>query len=624
MKLLTAIMSLLVAISVLTPTAARADVAKPAPYSGILKFEKFNDDFFVNGDGTFTETSSAQIKVLTDAGLQAANEVDVSYSEGLGSLEIISAYTLKKDGSRVDVPAENIQERAAVATGGPMYSDIKTRVIIFPDLEVGDSVGYSYKLTQTTAAFPGQFSMAEAFGKFVVYDDARISVSVPASLPVRVFASDVQGGRAADSDGRTKWAWTYKNSKIVLPESGAVSPMDYGPRVIVSTFKDYGAIAAAYELRAKPTAAVTDKIRKLADDLTRGVKGKRAQAKALYEWVARNINYAGNCIGVGSVVPHDAEMVLTNRLGDCKDHTTLLEALLAAKGIKSTPALVNAGTVFSLPEVPSVEVFNHVISYIPGLDVYADATSKYTPFGSLPPSESGKPVILTAAFDGIRHTPTMDYRDNVSHGKTVLTIHKDGSADGKSLNEEKGIFASGVRALLSMVQPNMEERGVRAALARAGYTGTGTLTKDDPKKPSATYTYGSKYHLNDAMNIPGPGAMRISPVFANAAPIASALGDLNMPERTLDFGCFGGISVEEYTYNLPHDVKITAMPRDMSLEKGNISYSSTYRLKGNVVTVVRKLVDRTPGGLCTPAEDRAERPAEREILKDLKAEIIYQ
>src|SRR5208337_2253610 len=135
---------------------------------------------------------------------------------------------------------------------------------------------------------------------------------------------------------RRNWLWSYRNKQIGMTETSSVSPYDYGPLIVASTFKDYGAVAAAYNARANPKAKVTDRIRKLADQVTLNVHTPREQAKALYEWVATSIEYAGNCVGIGSVVPHEADLVLANRMGDCKDHVTLLQALLAAKGIAST------------------------------------------------------------------------------------------------------------------------------------------------------------------------------------------------------------------------------------------------------------------------------------------------
>ncbi len=594
-------------------------------FEGFLKYEKNYSDYAVNADGTHTETHEVVIKVLTDAGVEYANQVEIGYSKSLNEVEILSAYTLKKDGRRIDVPASNIQERAAVSGGGPMYSDIKTRVIIFPDVAAGDKVGYSYKYIQKTALFPGQFSMVQAFTKFVVFDDVRVSVNVPAgTLKLRTFATGVKGGRIKDKNGRMRWVWTYRNPKMVTPELGSVAAIDYGPRIIVSSFKDYGDLAAAYEERAKPKAAVTEKIRKLSDKLTRGVSDRRNQAKILYTWVAQNIHYAGNCIGIGAVVPHDADMVLTNRLGDCKDHAALLQALLAAKGIESTPALVNYGTSYKLPKIPAVSVFNHVINYIPGLHLYADSTAQYTPFGILPIGESGKPVIHTAAFAGVKHTPSSNYKNNRSEMKMTLHIHEDGSADGEAHNEENGIFSVGVRTMMANLQPNMEDNIMRAILSRRGYTGTGTLIKSDPMELSDHYTYGSNFHLNDAMNLPGPGAFMLAPIFPNAAPVSAALADLNLPERTIDYPCFGGIATETYTIELPKSVKVFALPEGVHISNSTMTYDTSYSQKGNTITAVRRFEDRTKSSICTAKNDREYRPLAREILRDLKAQIIYR
>jgi len=506
-----------------------------------------------------------------------------------------------------------------------MYSDIKTKVIIFPDVAVGDKVGYSYKLVEKEALFPGHFSMTQSFSNLIAFDDVRISVSVPAnSLDLRVFAAGVEGGLAEDREGRRQWVWTYKNQEIATPEYGSVAPIDYGPRIIVSTFKDYGALSEGYEKRARPKSAVTEKVRSLAAELTREVTDKREQAKILYTWVAKNINYAGNCFGVGSVVPHDVDMILDNRLGDCKDHAALLQALLLAKGIESAPVLINAGSSYKLPEVPSITVLNHVINYIPSLDLYADSTSEYTPFGLLPQDEAGKPVIQTANFIGIRQTPIPNYTSNNSSMKMVLHFNEDGSADGETNNEETGILSGPMKAGMAEIQPNMEDLLVRYIIAKSGYTGTGTLIKADPHQLSDRYTYGSKYHIANAINLPGPGAINIGPVFPSEVSISDAVMTLNIPERTLNFGCIGGVSIEEYTFDLPKNVKIMSIPKEAHLADSRTRYDSTYQQKGNTVIVLRKFEDRTPGPVCTPEDDKQFRPMARNILKDLKAQIIYQ
>ena len=103
---------------------------------------------------------------------------------------------------------------------------------------------------------------------------------------------------------------------------------DTGPVILVTTFDDYEALGTAYELRARPKAAVTERVRALADELTKGTYTPRTQVKAFYDWVSKNIRFAGSCVGAGSVVPHDVDRILTSKMGDCKDHAVLMQALM--------------------------------------------------------------------------------------------------------------------------------------------------------------------------------------------------------------------------------------------------------------------------------------------------------
>ena len=99
--------------------------------------------------------------------------------------------------------------------------------------------------------------------------------------------------------------------------------------------------------------------------------------------------------------------MLANRYGDCKDHAALLEALLAAAGIDSTGALINSDNAYRLPRVPTLGVFNHVITYVPSLDLYLDSTAESIAAGYLPSSDLGKPVLLTSERqDGARRRRT--------------------------------------------------------------------------------------------------------------------------------------------------------------------------------------------------------------------------
>ncbi len=604
---------------------ARADDADKQ-FAGYTKYLWYHAHYDVNADGTHVETTSWALKVLSEQGVARAQEASVSVSDSLEKLEILSAYTLKPDGRKINVPPTNYQDETNTGKGSvaPMFTDIRTRTVAYPDVAVGDTVVLSYKLSQVEATFPGNFSTLESFSKFQVYDDVQVSLSAPRSLGLRVYSRGVDGGEAPSNDGRSNWAWSYKNPRMATPETGSVSPLDYGPLIVATTFKDYGALAAAYDARAKTKAVPTDAIKKLANELTRNARSPREIAKALYDWVAQNIKFAGNCVGHGSVVPHDADVVLANRMGDCKDHTTLLIALLAAKGIKSTPTLINSADAYTLPDAPTIEAFNHVITYIPSLNLYADSTSPYTSFGSLPPGDAGKPVVKTVDFKGVEHTPLPNWQDNGSTSTTVMEIGADGVGEGTTKIHAKGESADGWRYAMIYMQPNMEDSWLRRALEANGFAGTGSVDLGDLKGRTADYSYGVKYKIADAINLPGPGATSIKSPFDGVGEVSSLIGGISDPDPTVNFSCSGGFSKSVVSIKLPKDVKVLAMPRNAEIKGKYQTYKATYQAKDGTVTAVREIEDRTPGPVCAPAVAADYKKFAIAVRKELRTQLLYQ
>ena len=175
---------------------------------------------------------------------------------------------------------------------------------------------------------------------------------------------------------------------------------------------------------------MTERIQSLANEITKGKTKPYDQAKALYEWVADNISYAGNCIGVGAVVPRDTSFVLDNRMGDCKDHATLLEALLTAKKIPAPKPCLIPVRFIPCRNIPVVSMVNHVMNYIPSLNLFADATSEDTPFGLLPDGESGKPILLVEGHQEGLKTPTESDVNEKNTVQATIKISEDGTAQG--------------------------------------------------------------------------------------------------------------------------------------------------------------------------------------------------
>jgi hypothetical protein len=357
-------------------------------------------------------------------------------------------------------------------------------------------------------------------------------------------------------------------------------------------------------------------VRALAEQVTRDAKDPRQQARLLYEWVATNINYAGNCVGVGAVVPRDQAFVLDNRMGDCKDQATLLQALLAARGIASTQALVNSGSMYHLPKVPVVSMVNHVIVYVPGLDVYLDPTSGTTPFGMLPMGDSDKPVLLVDGYrDGVR-TPPLRGGANRQVAKSEVTLKPDGSVAGVVQVSVTGAFAVSGRDRLRKLTLQQKEEFLDRMYRRDNKTGFGRLESEDPKPMLDTFSYKLTFETEEFSQMPGPGAFAISPLWATEAPIHMIVAMAEDETEAEETTCSGGTIVEEYVFRLPKGMKVLALPKNVTLASGPVTYRATYSLRGHTLTARRELVDGTDRNVCPASVQREFAKLARKIATD--------
>lgn len=604
-------------------------MAAPQPQKAderVAQVERMSVAYRIEADGSYTETREKAIKVLKDDAVAAFKDDSINYSTSIQKVEVLQAYTLKPDGRRIDVPKSNYQvsTNGGHGDGAPVFSDITSMTVVFPELAAGDTTVFEYRLVGSQPLFDRQFSEVEVYSPEVYYGKVDVSFDAPAALPVRHQAWQMEQVRDETVDGRRISHWRYRNTQP-LEDDNSTALFEFGrsPGLVYSTFASYADIARVYGERATPKAAVTPRIQKLADEIAGKRKDPRDTARALYEWVSTHITYAGNCIGLGAVVPHDLDFVLDNRMGDCKDHATLLQALLAARGIQSTQALINAGDLFRLPETPAVSMVNHVINYLPQWDLYLDATAKGIPFGMLPIADMGKPVFLVDGYRDGTKTPAMAPGTDRQVVRTKLKVAADGSIDGTSDIELQGMYAVSARGGFRGVSSEQASQAVDRYFQRMGTGGTGSIKLEDARELTDRYRYSLQFKAGQSL--PMPGAFALQPMFPTQAPVISFASQANLPvSDDGETACTSGYAEEEYVIEFAPPAKIVAAPANVDLTGDSVSYRATYEHDGNTLKVRRVLDDRTPGPLCDAKYNRAYRDFMKKVLANLKAQVVYQ
>jgi transglutaminase-like putative cysteine protease len=609
----------LMLLSALVTSSALAE----QPYEPPISIERVADKVIVNVDGSYRQTLEATIRIETPQAIASEGTQRVSYASSRETIESVEAWIIQPDGTRIIVPPESIRTQDEdTGDGSSKFSDTRYKVIVFPQVHVGSRLYWKSESLVHTPLFAGQFFEDITMSPRFRVEHWEFDITLPAGKALYVEKRGIQGGLESRTVDGDYYHFTYEHPTIVPPDEVTVSEDDYADLLRVSTLPDVLAVGSLYDENAAPKAAVTDRIRALTLKLTVGLTEEREKARALYDWVSSNIRYVGVYLGSGGYVPHSADEVLANEYGDCKDHTALLEALLAAAGIDSVPALINTDTSYTLPKVGSF-AFNHVITYLPSLDLYVDSTARFAPFGVLPFADADKPVALTSRHR-LGRTPRMRADVNVTRTKEAMVIHSDGTINGTSMATESGTYEISSRSWRFSDRASPENQVVKGLLSRFGETGSGSISYVDPEDIEKPYWIEGRFQLDPVANIPGRGAMRIPVGLAPGRLAGIASNKTTVSEHQQSWPCTSLTLNESYTIQFPSNVRITSIPDGVAYRDDQITFQSTYRRVGGKVLVERNLVVQRPSQVCTAEDLEHWRAFHLKLQRDLRSQIFYQ
>lgn len=612
---------------VLLPLAAGQAYAQPASApppvgtEGSAPFEivKRDIDMEAASDGRSWKVTEVHYRPLTSAGVEALQKFDLSFTQGYERLQV-RAYTLKKDGRRIDIPESSMLQGRGNSTM-PGFEDTMNLTVVFPSLEIGDQAVMITRNEQLVPWFPNVFADTQTFPRRVTVKEANYAfTSQGKDGDFHILAKGVQADAPLTAGGKTRHAWHYRNDTNRTPDPEAVVELADQPHVAITTLRNWSDMSALYKEVFKDRTEVTPEISKLAADLTAGEKDKRAQARKLYDWVASHIRYVNIVLGAGGFIPHKASDVLKNGYGDCKDHVMLLEALLAAKGIKSSPVLIRAAeNTYKLPPAPSPYVFNHLISYIPDFDLFVDSTAQYAPFGVLPESDAGKEVVIVSSGKATR-TPAVIAANASLTAVSTVTVNADGSADTESRFTATGALAVAMRGMMAALQPDRDGDYFRAAL---GPGSSGKFQRGQPEKLDDRFEFSARYHTGHIANMPGPGALPAAMAYKPFS-FGTLAGQNLPPSRQDDYVCASGTYSEDVTVTLPASTAVTTMPQSKNVAVPGVVLDIKYDNPApNVLTqhTVLKL-DRPP--VCLAQDYSKIRPGLSSMIAALFAQSLYK
>lgn len=375
-----------------------------------------------------------QTMALDASTLREVSEPQISFNPAYQQL-IIHSVAVIRDGQRSERLASSRVElmRREHNLERQMIDGVRTALVVINDVRVGDVVEAAYTVEGDNPIFEGRLAAGAQLADDVPIDRLhwRLEAPLERKITVKALASSVEPERFEEG-GRQVLRVLRERVAPVQGEANTPPWFKVYPALAVTDYTGWDEVDAwAQRLFApeKPHASVLAQAEAIKAEVARKGGSLEDQVAAALRFVQDEVRYFSVSLGESSHRPKPASQTLAERLGDCKDKTQLLNALLTALGVEAKPALVSYRRhrgVANYP--PSHAEFDHVISRVRIGDAvyfldstlngqgYSLARRGYYPYGMALVVGEGAAGLQAvnppaAALDGIRYRQDWDLSD---------------------------------------------------------------------------------------------------------------------------------------------------------------------------------------------------------------------
>jgi tetratricopeptide (TPR) repeat protein len=370
---------------------------------------------------------------MTDTAATSGREYQFGFESDSQTVQVRAARVYRKDGS-IDEAVESFAGAMSEDPSISMYTSARAYNVRFPKLEPGDVVELQYRVEDVSE----RNAFADYFGE-VVYMERPEGVArseyvliTPKSRTFYFNEPRVPGLQKSVEERGDQRIYHFVASRLPAIQSEAQQPpwTEVLGHVHVSTYKSWDEMGRWYWGLVKDQFVPDAEVRRRAEELTKGLKDERSKVRAIYDYVVAKTRYVALEFGIHGYKPYRCAQIFARGFGDCKDKATLIVTMLNALGIKATPVVVRTGFKGDIETNPaSLAPFDHMIAYVPSLDLYLDGTAEYTGSVELPAMDRGALAFQVNEGTGkLVHLPDPPATESVNSHKLEATLAPDGAA----------------------------------------------------------------------------------------------------------------------------------------------------------------------------------------------------
>jgi hypothetical protein len=299
---------------------------------------------------------------------------------------------------------------------GIFYGGYKISEFIYPNISSGSVGKFEYVKELKDPHLLSPFY----FDENINVRFAEFSVSMPESvhLKYQVFGDLKDNVRFVEqrSKGQIKYSWSLASIPPYEKMKDSPAHAYHGTHVIIfidsyslkgeqikvsgdvnDLFKWYSSLVEKIPKRGSYT-----ELHKVEDQLLDSLTSPEEKAKAIFNWVQKNIKYIAFEDGMAGFIPREPADVFNKRYGDCKDMANLLRYMMNRAGIESYLTWIGTRRrPYTYAAVPSPVVDDHMICAVKtGNDyLFLDATNSYLTYGKPSSMIQGKEALIGLSKD---------------------------------------------------------------------------------------------------------------------------------------------------------------------------------------------------------------------------------
>jgi transglutaminase-like putative cysteine protease len=566
-------------------------------------------------------TSTYDVEIKAYSAIDGFSQTMIPVNEYFSDFEVVEAQTIKPDGRRIAVAPDKILVSSSPAIHNAFHADEKTRTIVFPDVEVGDTLHLTTRFKDKLPHLAGGFTITQVFPASRRFTSADVTLDVPEDLRINKWVRGLSE-KHETVNGRTLYTWSLQPKPYAPDEANSVAWLDREPIIMASSWDSDDALGRSFLEGAAPKSQPTAEIIAKAEEITKGITDRREQARAIYDYVSTKVRYVAIYLGKGGWVPHEAGEIATAMYGDCKDHATLMRALLAAKGIAADYVLISMGSSYKPPKIPA-DKYNHAILYLPEFDLYTDPTNSYASFDQLT-GLADKPVLRVGDLGIVAaRTPALSAATNRITVRADVTLRNDGTPVGTATTESSGPVSASIRSAMAHAEMKGSAGYAKSLLAANGWRGAGRIELRSPVDHSNPFVVRTSFDLTNKFFGDGPNKNAIPYGPRLFPPFYSFFTDFIREKRSQDFVCGAGTYEQIIDLHLPAGKRLAKVPDSVEIKLPKASFTATYAMNGQILHVERRFVSQVDSEVCTSRIVDEMRPAIVAAWKDASVHLAF-